>query len=60
MKLFVLALASIALASCSSTKTVEHRPVPPSGTDEHGSIPWNDPSQGIAPGGAMGQMMEGR
>ena len=60
MKLLVLALASIALASCSNTKTAERQGVPPSGTDEHGSIPWNDPSQGVAPGGAMGQMMEGR
>ncbi|MFT6862904.1 MAG: hypothetical protein ACJAVK_001465 [Akkermansiaceae bacterium] len=60
MKFFVLALASIALASCASTKTAERRPVPPPGTGEDGSIPWNDPSQGVAPGGALGGMMEGR
>lgn len=59
MKLYVLALASIALASCSSTKVTERRPVPPPGTDQ-GSIPWNDPSQGPNPGGALGGMMEGR
>ena len=60
MKVFALALASLALASCSNNQTAAHTPVPPSGSDEHGSIPWNDPSQGPAPGGAMGQMLEGR
>ena len=60
MRLFLLSLVALALTSCGSNQTAQRKPVPPPGSDEHGSIPWNDPSQGPNPGGMLGGMMERR
>jgi hypothetical protein len=61
MKALLVILSSFVLASCGSTSQQEPRtPVPPPGSDEYGSIPWNDPGQGPRPGGVLGDMMEGR
>lgn len=62
MKWSPLMILAITLTSCgSSMKDIaERKPVPPPGSDEEGSIPWNDPGQGVRPGGFLGSMMEGR
>lgn len=62
MKCFALMILAITLTSCGSSTNdlAERKPVPPPGTDEAGSIPWNDPGQGVRPGGFLGSMMEGR
>jgi len=60
MKSLIFVVLAIGLSSCGSTQVAERRPVPPPGSDEKGSIPWNDPGQGIAPGGMLGGMMEGQ
>lgn len=55
-------ISAMALISCGSSTgdIAERKPVPPPGSDEEGSIPWNDPGQGPTPGGVLGNMMEGR
>jgi len=58
MRLFLLALTSLAFASCANPSTAERRPVPPKGSDET-SIPWNAPNQGEG-AGMLGGLLEGR
>ena len=60
MRSSLLALLSLVISSCASTKVAERRPVPPKGSDES-SKPWNDPSLSPnAGGGMLGGLMEGR
>ncbi|YCM45935.1 hypothetical protein V2O64_07895 [Verrucomicrobiaceae bacterium 227] len=58
MRLFLLALTSLAFASCSQNSAEVRRPVPPKGSDES-SIPWNAPRQGEG-AGMLGGLLEGR
>lgn len=58
MRPLLLSFATLALASCANSSTVERKPVPPQGSDES-SIPWNRPGQGEG-AGMLGAMMEGR
>ncbi|MEJ6578791.1 MAG: hypothetical protein QNL68_03240 [Akkermansiaceae bacterium] len=58
MRLFLLALTSLAFASCVNNATAERRVVHPKGSDES-SIPWNAPSQGEG-AGMLGGLLEGR
>lgn len=60
MKFLALSLLSLVIASCASNQTAEVRPVPPRSSDDPDNMPWNNPSQGVAPGGAFGGMLEGR
>lgn len=60
MKLLLLALSSLALASCGNNNPQARTPVPPKGSDDAGYMPWNDPGQGARPGGPLADMMEGR
>ncbi|MFT6380060.1 MAG: hypothetical protein ACJA16_005063 [Akkermansiaceae bacterium] len=59
MRLFLLTLVSLALASCVNTQTAERKAVPPPGTGAEGSLPWNIPQKGEGAGG-MGGLLEGR
>lgn len=60
MKAFLAVFPLIFLTSCSQSEQEARKPVPPPGSDDYGSIPWNDPGQGPRPGGVLGDMMEGR
>ena len=61
MKWFFALVSLAAFSSCgSSTRVEERKVVPPPGSEEQGSIPWNDPGQGVRPGGVLGDMMQGR
>lgn len=56
---FILAFISLAFVSCVSPKLTERKPVPPPGSDQIGSQPWNIPQRGEG-AGAMGGLLEGR
>lgn len=59
MRILLLAIISLALASCANTSTAERKAVPPKDSEDS-NIPWNDPGQGGQSGGPLGGMLERR
>lgn len=55
----LLLLIPFAIASCVTAPIAERRPIPPKGSDEAGSQPWNIPQSGEG-AGALGGLLERR
>ncbi len=56
---YFLILISLATFSCVSPQLAERKPIPPKGSDEAGSQPWNIPQSGEG-AGALGGLLERR
>jgi len=60
MRFTFLTLAALFLISCGNSNQVDQRKVvPPPGSDDAGSMPWNVPQDGQG-GGMLGGVLERR
>jgi len=59
MKFLFLVTVSLSFISCAAPRVAERKSVPPPGSDDLGSQPWNIPQEGQGQG-ALGGLLEGR